>query len=162
MVIPVQGEAPHGVFHIMHGGWHLYRRFIRVVADFVLRDQRNAVLDEVNVKAFNSSYFALCWMTRACSEYLLSLARTAGAVDIDMVPEFIRACEQNIGLAWVVHFLYDFAYRWFWISIRVLELIEAHALMYCGGNSFLLVALVLQTRQIMFQCRLCEFSGRML
>ena len=110
MIIPVQGEAPHGVFHIMHGGWRLYRRFIRVVADFVLRDQRNAVLDEINVKAFNSSYFALCWMTRACSEYLLSLARTAGAVDIDMVPEFIRACEQNIDLAWVVHFLYDFAY----------------------------------------------------
>ena len=27
-----------------------------------------------------------------------------------MVPEFIRACEQNIDLAWVVHFLYDFAY----------------------------------------------------
>lgn len=110
MVIPVQGEAPHGVFHVMHGGWRLYRRFIRVCADFVLRDQRGAVLDDINVKAFNISLFALYWMTRACSEYVLSLARTAGAVDIDMVPEFIRACEQNIDLAWVVHFLYDFAY----------------------------------------------------
>lgn len=24
-VIPMQGESPHGVFHIMHGGWRLYR-----------------------------------------------------------------------------------------------------------------------------------------
>ena len=110
MVIPVQGEAPHGVFHVMHGGWRLYRKFIRVCADFVLQDQRGAVLDEITVKSFNTHIFALYWMTRACSEYLLSLSRTAGAVDITMVPEFIRACEQNIDLAWIVHFLYDFAY----------------------------------------------------
>lgn len=24
MVIPIQGEAPHGVFHMLHGGWRFY------------------------------------------------------------------------------------------------------------------------------------------
>ena len=54
-------------------------------------------------------------MTHACSEYLLSLARTVGAVDIDMVPELIRACEQSIDLAWVVTF-YIILLTWLWIS----------------------------------------------
>lgn len=111
MIIPVQGEAPHGVFHVMHGGWRLFARFIRRAADETLGlDQGKAVVDDPTVKHFNTAIYALWWMTRACSEYLLMLARTAGAVDIDQVPEFILACEKNIDLAWVVHFLYDFAY----------------------------------------------------
>ena len=36
MIIPVQGEAPHCVFHVMHGGWRLYVRFIRRAADATL------------------------------------------------------------------------------------------------------------------------------
>ena len=75
-----------------------------------MNDQRGAVLDEITVKAFNTHIFALYWMTHACFEYLLSLSRTAGAVDITLVPEFVRACEQNIDLAWIIHFVYDFAY----------------------------------------------------
>ena len=111
MIIPVQGEAPHGVFHVMHGGWRLFRRFIRVAADATLgQDRGKAVVDEPTVKLFNTQIYALWWMTRACSEYLNMLARSPGAIDIDQVPEFIRTCERNIDLAWVVHFLYDFAY----------------------------------------------------
>lgn len=111
MIIPVQGEAPHGVYHVMHGGWRLYRRFIRKAADATLgKEQGKAVVDEITVKLFNTQIFALWWMMRACSEYILMLARSAGAVDIDQVPEFISACERNIDLAWIVHFLYDFAY----------------------------------------------------
>ena len=49
-------------------------------------------------------------MTRACSEYLLLISRTQGAIDIDLVPEFAAACERNVDLVWVFHFLYDFAY----------------------------------------------------
>ena len=111
MVIPVQGEAPHGVFHMLHGGWRLYRKFIRAAADNTLgADLGRAVVDEPTVKVFNHQLFALWWMTRACSEYLLMLARSPGAVDIDMVPEFRNSCERNVDLAWVFHFLYDFAY----------------------------------------------------
>jgi hypothetical protein len=110
IVIPVQGEAPHGILHFLHAGWRLYLRFIRAAADATLLDRTAAVADEVTAKIFNSQIFVLYWMTRACSEYLLMLSRTAGAVDIDQVPEFISACERNVDLAWVVHFIYDFAY----------------------------------------------------
>ena len=111
MIIPIQGEAPHGVFHVMHGGWRLYARFVRRAANSTLGlEQGKAVVDDPCVKTFNTQIYVLWWMTRACSEYILMLARTAGAVDIDQVPEFISACERNVDLAWVVHFLYDFAY----------------------------------------------------
>lgn len=111
MVIPVQGESPHGLFHVMHGGWRLFKPFIRAAADAALGSSLGrAVVDDPLVSNFNTSLFALWWMTRACSEYLLHLASTPGACDIDVVPEFIAACERNIDLAWVVHFLYDFAY----------------------------------------------------
>ena len=111
MIIPVQGEAPHGVFHMMHGGWRLFRRFIRQAADNTLgRGLGNAVVDDPTVKVFNTQIFALWWMTRACAEYLLLIAGTPGGMDLDDVPQFISACERNVDLAWVVHFLYDFAF----------------------------------------------------
>lgn len=111
MVIPVQGEAPHGVFHVMHGCWRLYVRFIRAAADATLgQDLGRAVVNEPTVKVFNTQIFALWWMTRACSEYLNMISNTPGGIDIDLVPEFGRACERNLDLAWVFHFLYDFAY----------------------------------------------------
>ena len=119
VIIPVQGEAPHGVFHIMHAGWRLYRKFIRRAADETLGDQGGAIVDEPTVKVFNTQTFGLRWMTRACSEYLLALSRNPGAVDIDAVPEFIAASERNIDLAWVVHFLYDFAYLIFDMKQKV-------------------------------------------
>ena len=109
-IIPVQGEAPHGVLHFLHAGWRLYLKFIRQAAIATLGHRHKAVADEVTAKLFNTQVYVLWWMTRACSEYLLMLARSDGAIDFDQVPEFIRACERNIDLAWVVHFLYDFAY----------------------------------------------------
>lgn len=110
-IIPVQGEAPHGVFHIMHGGWRMFQRFIRAAAIGTLgMELSSAVMDDPNVKNFNKQIYALWWMTRACAEYLLHLSQTIGAIDIDLVDEFIAACECNVDLAYVVHFLYDFAF----------------------------------------------------
>ena len=37
MIIPVQGEWPHGGFHIMHAGWRLYLRLIRWCAKILKR-----------------------------------------------------------------------------------------------------------------------------
>lgn len=111
LIIPVQGEAPHGVFHVMHGGWRLFQKFIRAAANATLgMHMSSAVMDDPDVKHFNNQYFALCWMTRACAEYVLHLSQTSGAIDIDLVPEFISACERNVDLGFVVHFLYDFAF----------------------------------------------------
>ena len=33
VIIPIAGESPHGVFHVMHAGWRLYLRFIQLAAD---------------------------------------------------------------------------------------------------------------------------------
>ena len=38
-VIPVQGEAPHGVYHVMHAGWRLYWRFIRACSEELNNEQ---------------------------------------------------------------------------------------------------------------------------
>ena len=54
MIIPIQGESPHGVFHVMHGGWRLFRRFIRAAADSTLGVDSAAVVDEPTVKTFNN------------------------------------------------------------------------------------------------------------
>ena len=111
MVIPVQGEAPHGVFHVMHAGWRLFVKFIRRAADATLGlELGKAVVDEPTVKVFNKQIFALWWMTRACSEYLLMLLRSPNAPDVTLVPEFLKECEKNVDLGWVAHFLYDFAF----------------------------------------------------
>lgn len=111
MIIPVQGEAPHGVYHIMHGGWRLYQKFIRAAADATLgSDLGKSVTDDPNIKHFNSHIFTLWWMTRACAEYLLHLSQDPGAVDIDLPNEFSQACERNFDLAYIFHFLYDFAF----------------------------------------------------
>ena len=113
LIIPVQGEAPHGVYHIMHAGWRLYLRFIRKCAEYLDPDNRNInkqVVDDPPVRDFNNSMHFLYRMMRACSEYLLFICATPGGIDINAPDDFVNACERNIDLAWVVHFLYDFAF----------------------------------------------------
>jgi hypothetical protein len=110
LIIPMQGEAPHGVFHVMHAGWRLYQRVIRIFADLTLGQSANAVVDDPQVTDFNKSIYALWWMTRACSEYLLDLLETTSHMEMDRPDEIIQIAEQNIDLAWVVHFLHDFAF----------------------------------------------------
>ena len=113
VIIPVQGEAPHGVFHVMHAGWRLYLRFIRKCALFL--DPRGEhinrmVLDDPPVKDFNNSMHFIYRMTRACAEYLVYISGTPGGIDLDSPLDFIDACEQNIDLKWLVYFLYDYAF----------------------------------------------------
>lgn len=67
-------------------------------------------MDEPDVTHFNSQLYVLFWMTRACAEYVVHLSQSRGAIDLDLVPEFVQACERNIDLSYVIHFLYDFAF----------------------------------------------------
>ena len=62
------------------------------------------------MKHFNHSIHFLWRVTRAAAEYLVTLSSDAAAPPIDCFPEFIAACEQNVDLAWLVHFLADFAF----------------------------------------------------
>jgi hypothetical protein len=87
----------------------MYQRAIRVFADLTLEDAAAAVPDDPLVRDFNKSIYALWWMTRALAEYLLDLLNTSD-IEIDAVAEIIQISERNIDLAWVVHFLHDFAF----------------------------------------------------
>ena len=45
-------------------------------------------------------------MIRAAAEYIHEISRGSGGLDYEDVGAFIRAAEQNIDLAWLVHYLY--------------------------------------------------------
>ena len=47
---------------------------------------------------------------RAAAEYLNEIAETPGAESIDFFDEYMEKAERNIDLAWLVHFLYDYAF----------------------------------------------------
>jgi hypothetical protein len=108
MIIPVQGESPHGVYHMMHGGWRLYLRLIRQAADQL--GMGDWLKDDPLVKHFNSHLYMLWKLTRAFSEYITILSRTPGAISLDLLANYQAAAEKNIDFAWVFHFLHDYAF----------------------------------------------------
>lgn len=106
MMIPVQGEAPHGTHHLHHADWRLYWPLIQVCAQHL--DNKQAVKDPT-VSDFNRTFYFRLIMTRAVSEYINEIA-AAGGPDTDLAPQFVRAAEANLDLAWLVHWLYDGAF----------------------------------------------------
>eukprot|EP00965_Chrysotila_dentata_P077414 2555293-Pleurochrysis_carterae.AAC.1 len=57
-IIPVQGESPYGVYHLMHAGWRLYIRLLRVCAVALCGLRQSAVIwDDPPVKAYNTSIY---------------------------------------------------------------------------------------------------------
>ena len=110
LIVPVQGESPHGVFHIMHAGWRLYWRFIEWCSD-VLNRKEGTIKEDPKVSDFNSHYYFLQIITRACAEVIGELQATGAGVDH---PEALMAeAERNVACAWVCHFLHDFAFMVF-------------------------------------------------
>jgi hypothetical protein len=107
LIIPVQGESPHGVFHIMHAGWRLYWRFLRWCAKELKRPDK-AVKDDPLVSDFNTHFYFLLICTRACAEYIAELQQTGPGVDNPQA--IMEEAERNVALAWVCHFLFDFAF----------------------------------------------------
>ena len=113
LIVPMQGEAPHGVYHVMHAGWRLYANFIRKLAVLTLGTSvaEHAVPEEPLVTHFNKSIYALQWMALACSEYLLRIIKTSGGrVELDRPENILNYASRNVDLNWIVHFLYDYAY----------------------------------------------------
>lgn len=114
IVVPVQGEAPHGVFHILHSGWRLYIRFLRVCA-LCLANQNptssinKQVRDDPTVSDLNNSLHFLNRAARAATEYLVYLSGQGGPA-IDDIDYWLNSANSNVDLAWLVHFLYDYAF----------------------------------------------------
>ena len=105
VVIPIQGEHPHGVFHCMHAYWRLYLRFLMWCARILKNKQ---VKEDPNVSDFNTHrFFFLNIVTRACAEYVVFISKTAGAPTLDDPHAFLVKAEVNANFAWVTHFLHD-------------------------------------------------------
>ena len=105
VVIPVQGESPHGVHHFLHAGFRLFKPIIRVAAGLI--KDKSVSEDPHSVKEFNRALFLLYKITRGFSEYLLTLR---DAPSLDFPEDYIRQAQPNIDLLWIVHFLYDCAF----------------------------------------------------
>ena len=103
--IPMLGEAPHGIFHVLHSGWRMYSSFIEEACSNQLKNPM--YVKDPCVKEFNHSRYLLFILVRACSEYCLTIARDPLATSIEDFKGFTRAAERNIDFAWVVHFLSD-------------------------------------------------------
>ena len=104
-IIPIQGEHPHGLFHVMHCEWRLHRQFIMWCARKVKNKQ---VIEDPNVSVFNvHRFFYLHVLTRACAKYVEFISKTPGAETLDDPVGFVAKSEANIDFAWVCHFLYD-------------------------------------------------------
>ena len=107
IVIPVRGDHPHGSCHIAHGGWRLWWKLIEVFCkcadyEFVEKDW--------DVKMYKHYDFACVFMMDAISEFLLEIAD--GCANIMQVNAFYAACEQNIDLCYLAHFLDDFSFMY--------------------------------------------------
>ena len=106
VIIPVQGEHPHGMFHAMHCQMRLYKALLaRLAIELECEDQ---ISMEPDVSKFNvHRFFFLQVVTRACAEYMCELGKTPGADDLDDPVPILAKADNNINFSWVAHFLYD-------------------------------------------------------
>ena len=105
LVIPIQGEHPHGLFHVMHAQWRLHRQFLMWCAKKLDNPQ---IIEDPNVSVFNvHRFFFLHVVLRACVEYIREIAATPGSDDLDDPIPFMAKAEANIDFAWVCHFTMD-------------------------------------------------------
>ena len=111
MVIPVQGEAPHGIFHIMHAHWRLYLPLIRKCAKLLGADVDKAVLDDPTMKAYNISAYHFWRVTRAVAEYVAEISKTPGALPLSGVENLFSTANSNFDFVYLLHFLYDAAFH---------------------------------------------------
>ena len=79
----MQGEHPHGTFHLHHAGWRLNWPFISVCADHL--NNKQAVADPT-VSDFNRTFYFRLLLTRACSEYVNEIAAANGPTHIVAPP----------------------------------------------------------------------------
>ena len=106
-VIPVQGEHPHGTFHVLHAGWRMYLSFIRESMTVLSNPMFKA---KPTVEDFNHSRFLLFILIRACAEYVLEISNSPGGCSYEDYDVFVAHAERNIDFAWVVHFLADYGF----------------------------------------------------
>ena len=107
VVIPRLGEAPHGLFHVMHGDWRIWEPLIMAMAHVVNNKQ---VKSDPTVEDFNTHRHFLRIVTVAFSEYVVEIARTG--CDFNDTRRFFRDADANLSFAYVCYFLWHFGFKY--------------------------------------------------
>ena len=105
----MQGEHPHGLFHLIHCQWRLYRAFIMKCADVVGNQQvkPDPTVSDLNVTRF----FLFNILARAAGEYILELCRDdPDAEDWDDPGPFMAKASAIVNFEWLCQFLHNNAF----------------------------------------------------
>ena len=106
-VIPVQGEHPHGTCHVLHMGW---RPYAPLLVPLLAAVGHSECKNDFTVSSFNDYDHAICILIEGTATYFIELAATGGPPALHNSGAFLAACESNIDLAWLAHFLHDFGF----------------------------------------------------
>ena len=107
VVIPVQGEHPHGTCHILHMGW---RPFSPLVVG-LLKDIGHAECKaDFTVSSFNDYDHSMCILIEGIAKYFMHLSDHGGPPPLGDSGAFLAACSINVDLEWLAHFLHDFGF----------------------------------------------------
>ena len=107
VVMPRMGENPHGLYHFMHGDWRIWAPLLMRLASVV--NNRQVKLDPTIVD-FNSHQHFLRIVSQACAEYVVEISRTG--TDFHATQHFLADAERNLSFAYIVFFLYMFAFKY--------------------------------------------------
>ena len=107
VVIPPMGENPHGLYHFMHGDWIIWAPLLMRLAAVV--NNRQVKWDPTMVD-FSSHEHFLRIASQACAEYVVEISRTG--TDFHATQHFLADAERNLSFAYIVFFLYLFAFKY--------------------------------------------------
>jgi hypothetical protein len=109
MLLPHRGDHPHGSNHILHGNWRLWWEWLDEI--FQGCDLDAHVKKDFSVSEFKQADWAICIVMRAIAEFLDEVS-TGGPIPTAMVTQYLQALSPNLDAAYLVHFLYDFAFMY--------------------------------------------------
>ena len=117
VVIPVQGEHPHGTAHVCHMGWRPYYPLLGGLLHACGHSECKA---DWTVASFNDYDHAMCILIEGIAKYFIHLDASGGGPDLDDMDAVLEFCKQSIDLAWLSYFLSDFGYLYWYFrqSIR--------------------------------------------
>ena len=131
-VIPMRGDHPHGTTHINHAGWRLWFEFLEPLLKAM---DYCYIKDDFTVKESKHFEFALNITMRASAEFLDEVARNGSQVGYDQMRIFLQLAERNIDAAYIVHFLYDYAFMYHQMR-RSIRVGDAKAIDLCWREAF--------------------------
>jgi hypothetical protein len=127
MVLPVRGEHPHGSCHLLHGGWRLWYKWMEPLLKSCDLDAHTKA--DFIVSEYKQHDFGLCILLRSTAEFLDEVS-TNGPVPFVFVEQFLDIVSHNLDAAYLVHFLYDYAFMYWQFrqnvrkkGVKVLDLI---------------------------------------